>query len=256
MDINEIVGDAVRYPLSDWKKILILGIIMVFTELSALFNSFGGLENTELTLLLTFVGFVLIGLFARGYQFRIIKSSLSNIEALPEFNDWLNMLMDGIKLLIVNIIYLIPGILILAVAALSILPQLGSINSNPSASDVNLILSSIVIFSIAILYFIVIIPIMYMAIAHMAKNDSKLSAAFRLREILNKISTIGWIDLLIWYIVTGIIFSVLFFIGSIITGVIGRLIFAPLGIILMSLLVTPYLYMYLYRSVALFYTSK
>jgi len=255
MNISEIVEDAVRYPFSDWKKILILGIIMIFASLSSILQSVIP-SNVGLKLILFVVGVILIGFFARGYQYRIIKSSLSNINILPEFNDWVNMLIDGIKVFIVNIIYLIPGILIIAVAALSILTQIGSISSNLSAYDINIILNSIGIISIAILYFIVIIPIMYVAIAHMANNDSKLSAAFRFREILTKISTIGWVDLLIWYIITGIIFLVLLFVGSIITSIIGRLIFVPLGLILMSLLVTPYIYMYLSRSVALFYMSK
>jgi len=255
MDISEIIGDAVRYPLSDWKKILILGIILVFMDLSLILQSLG-VRNAEITLILSFVGFLLIGFFARGYQYRIIKSSVSNIEILPEFNDWLNMLIDGIKVTIVNIIYLIPGILLIAIAALSILTHLGSISSNPSSYDISLILNSASIILIAILYFIIIIPIMYVAIAHMANNDSKLSAAFRFREILTKISTIGWIDLLIWYVITGIILLVFFFIGSIVTSIIGRLIFMPLGLVLMSLLVYPYLYMYLSRSVGLFYISK
>jgi len=255
MDISEIIGDAVRYPLSDWKKILILGIILVFMDLSLILQSLG-VRNAEITLILSFVGFVLIGFFARGYQYRIIKSSVSNIEILPEFNDWLNMLIDGIKVTIVNIIYLIPDILLIAIAALSILTHLGSISSNPSSYDTSLILNSASIILIAILYFIIIIPIMYVAIAHMANNDSKLSAAFRFREILTKISTIGWIDLLIWYVITGIILLVFFFIGSIVTSIIGRLIFMPLGLVLMSLLVYPYLYMYLSRSVGLFYISK
>ena len=56
-----------------------------------------------------------------------------------------------------------------------------------------------------------------MAIAHMANNDSKLGSAFNFRDILNKISTNGWINLIIWYIVTGIIFLVLFIIGIFVT---------------------------------------
>ena len=216
---------------------------MVFTSLFSIFQTITP-SHMELKLILFVVGFILIGFFARGYQYRIIKSSLKNMDTLPEFNDWLNMLIDGIKVFIVTIIYLIPGILIIALTSLSVINQIGSINSNVSAYDTSMILTSISLIIIAILYFIVIAPIMLIAIAHMANNDSKLSAAFRFREILTKISTIGWIDLIIWYIITGIIFLVLFFIGSIITSIIGSLILAPLGLIFMSLLVYSYLYMY------------
>jgi hypothetical protein len=166
------------------------------------------------------------------------------------------MLIDGIKVSIVGIIYLIPGILVIAIVALLFLTEVGSMSPTPSAADLSLMLTIVVLSFIAILYVIIIAPIMLMAIAHMANNDSKLGAAFKFREILDKISTNGWINLIIWYVVTGIIFLVLFIIGTFVTNIIGRLVLNVLGTILLSLLVLPYLYMYSYRSVALFYMSK
>ena len=41
-----------------------------------------------------------------------------------------------------------------------------------------------------------------MAMAHMANNDSKLLTAFRFRDIIDKISILGWRNIIIWYIVT------------------------------------------------------
>jgi len=29
MDIGEIVNDAIRYPSSDWKKVIILGVLII-----------------------------------------------------------------------------------------------------------------------------------------------------------------------------------------------------------------------------------
>ena len=39
---------------------------------------------------------------------------------------------------------------------------------------------------------IIIGPILAIAVAHMANNNSKFSAAFRFHEIMNKIGRIGW----------------------------------------------------------------
>jgi hypothetical protein len=39
MKISEIIRDAVRYPLVDWKKILILGIILLMSTLYVNFLS-------------------------------------------------------------------------------------------------------------------------------------------------------------------------------------------------------------------------
>jgi hypothetical protein len=102
---------------------------------------------------------------------------------------------------------------------------------------------------------IVILPINYMAVAHMAENNSKLGAAFRFHEIMDKIGNIGWGNLIIWYLVIGMIYLVIWVIGSVVTSIFSIL-NPVIGIILSSLFVTPYLYMYLNRSIALFYMSK
>ena len=39
MNVGEIVEDALRYPLSDWKKVLIYGFIGLFTT-TAVFRLF------------------------------------------------------------------------------------------------------------------------------------------------------------------------------------------------------------------------
>jgi len=46
-------------------------------------------------------------------MFRIVKSSLNGKVELPEFNDWLNMDVDGIKVFIAFIVYSLLVILIL-----------------------------------------------------------------------------------------------------------------------------------------------
>jgi hypothetical protein len=223
---------------------LILGILTVFTELIPILQSLG-FKNSGL-ILFSLILFVLVFFFIGGYQYRIIKSSLNDVEVLPEFNAWSDMFRDGVKISIVGIIYLIPGILII-IAGISMLIQLGNVVPNISAT---------ILILIALLYIFIIIPISYMAIAYMAENGSKLRDAFRLREILKKISSDGWIKFILWYIVTVIIALIILFVGSIVTSGIGQLTFPAIGIILMTLFIAPYLYMFLNRSVALFYRSK
>ena len=85
MDISGIIGDALRYPFSDWKKILILGIIIVISSIPS--RSLG-ITNNDLILLFVGIGFV-AGLFVNGYLFRIIKSSLEGNFKFPEFKEWI-----------------------------------------------------------------------------------------------------------------------------------------------------------------------
>ncbi len=91
MDIGEIISDAVKYPSSEWKKVIILGILFILS-------------------------FVIIGIFfVLGYFLRILKSTIAGIDELPEFDDWGDMFVDGLKVMVVYIIYLlIPGIVIVA----------------------------------------------------------------------------------------------------------------------------------------------
>jgi hypothetical protein len=261
MDLGEIIGDAVRYPFSDWKKILILGILAMISSLGIAMLFIGtllGIKYVLVIILLFIMGYFIFGFLIDGYNFKIIKTSLSGVRVLPEFNNWVEMFVDGIKVSVVFIVYIIPAILIITFAGLSVLSTLESLVSNPSAIDLNIILSILsatILVIIAILYIIIILPINYMAIAHMADNNSKFRAAFRFHDIIDKIGRIGWGNLIIWYLVTGTIYITISVIGSIITSIFSIL--NPIiGIVISSLIISPYLYMYINRSIALFYLSE
>ena len=276
MKIGEIVKDSLRYPFSDWNKILILGIVVLLGSISSITRIYVPVNTTNLflTLVLGIIGFI-FGFLERGYFFRIIKTSLNGVLVLPEFNSWIEMFKDGIKLFIVPIIYFIPAILIILVLAVL------SFKSNPST--VISILYGAIIWSliggntintfivwagtwgiIAILYCILIFPISLMAIAYMIENDSKLSEAFKFHKILDKIKIKGWNRLIIWYVMTGIVFLILILILIIIFVILGFLIQDITGIvpqrlitdILISIIGIPFIFGYLYRSVALFYMSE
>jgi hypothetical protein len=262
MNIKEIVKDSVRYPFSDWNKFLIFGIIVLFSNLASINLLLG--SNFTILILLSIIGLV-VSFLARGYQFRIIKSSLTGRGELPKFNTWIEMFLDGIKVFIVGIVYLIPAILMIlffanftsalkitnppiyvfhlfgaAILTIFGLPKGNALVAGPEVS----------VF-ILLLYTIIILPISLVAIANMANNDSKLSTAFKFREIINKIANKGWMNFIIWYIVTGIVFEIVFGIGNALGNI-----FRLSGVILASLTVIAYVFLYLYRSIALFYMSK
>ena len=116
MDIGGIIGDAVRYPFSDWKKILIFGIIELIASLPYIINRFTSISTTDVTLIwvisiLSFLSYF----FMRGYSFSIIKSSITGKSDLPEFKNWNEMFINGIKLLIISIVYFIPVFLIILI---------------------------------------------------------------------------------------------------------------------------------------------
>lgn len=185
-------------------------------------------------------------------MFRIIKSTLKDVNELPKFRNWVVMFKEGIKVTIVWLVYLVPSILIMLVfMVLHINSTLGIIESNPSNFSAIIILSSGIGGLLAILYLIIIIPIIAISIAHMANNNSKMSAAFKLTEILNKISTITWSKLIKWYIATVIVLLIIITTIAFILVPVGLL----LQILLICLVIIPYFYIYAYRSAALIYNS-
>jgi hypothetical protein len=281
MNIKGIVKDSLRYPFSDWKKILILGIIILISNLSNTthFNSLISTTDVTVTFFLGIISFLIMFL-AKGYQFKIIKSSLICQAKTPEFNKWTEMFKDGAKLFLVNIVYTIPAILIMLIwAALSIasnpstvvntISGLGTLFFMGGTGSNAFITRAGIWFIISFLYTIIIAPIMWIAIAHMADNNSEIHAAFRFHAILNKITTIKWKNLIKWYILTGIIFLIIDIIVRLILLALLSLIIPIteleavkiaetilLNSVIIPLIVLPYLGMYTYRSVALFYMSE
>jgi hypothetical protein len=305
MSIRKIITDSLIYPFSNWMRFLFLGII-VLISFSPFTVSLLIKLNFMLFLSLAILGLVVVGSLVSGYLFKIVSESLDGVNELPEFKDWNKMFINGIKVFIVNFIYLIPVILII-ISLLLI-----------SGSDFRIVLTSLSNFNlelwssagfplfipllIALLYLIMIIPVILMSVANMAYNNGKLSEAFKFQEILINISklswdrytaidlatwgrlipivigffifdeiyeriySIGWAKLIIWYITTGVLFLSISLIGYFTINITSILIlnclelyslanYFILQIIILSLLLIPYLLIFLSRSTALIYNS-
>lgn len=280
MNINEIIKDALRYPFTDCKKILFLGIFgviatLTINELIGTVYLFFDSSASVSIVVLTIIGLLSI-FIERGYQFRILKSSLNDMVELPKFNSWMSMLKDGFKLFIVTIVYLIPFVLIYLVlkgpfvAILQLMfKSIPSIVSNTIISIKMSFFTTVEIlhlmeFFILFLFMNIILIMFLISIANMANNNGKLSAAFKFRQITNKLSNVGWKNLIIWYVLVEFIYLIILFISGIIITEISHLIIPSAGnalgslmiTILMSLIVISYLSMYLYRSLALLWLKK
>jgi hypothetical protein len=218
MDIGEIISDSIKYPSSNWGKVLILGVIMIAS-------------------ILIVPVFLLI-----GYLFRIIKATLAGLDELPEFDEIGEMFVDGLKVFVVGIVYSIPVIIIsIIIGAL-----LGSTNSASLSLNPYMIWAVVLGYAVYIIVAAIIGLIEVIAIANMAYYDGDLGAAFRFGEVLDHIARIGWGK----YIVTYIVIAIVAFIGFLI----GMLtLFILIGIILLPLVIAPYIYMFGARAIALLF---
>ncbi len=264
MSVGKIVKNALRYPFQGWKKIFLLGIILLISSTLVDIAVFAR-NNAETGLLIIF-GFLFV-LLVYGYSLKMIKSSLAGDMNLPAFNNWIDMLATGIKVLIVGIVYFIPIILVIILAAIlypsNIIAIFGGIGLNPLAVAGSLleailiqgignlvpilynVTDTAIIGSFALLYIIIITPLLLMATVRMA-DENKLREAFKLRKIFDKISIIGFDNFVEWYTITGIIYLIIFAIVNVFYFYVGPL---------MLLILIPYYYIYQTRSLALIYMS-
>lgn len=283
MSIKEIIEDSLRYPFLDWKKFILLGVIIFITSIPGIAISIGA-DNAIGVLISLFIGFM-IGLLVNGYLFKILKSSLDDLANPPKFNNWKVIFTDGVKVFLVAIIYSIPTILITAYFMVLLFEPYFSffgIESNPFLfgflnSQIEPLLSNfiMILYDILILvpdgiyaifgivYMLVVIPFYLMALGNMANYSGEFRAAFRFHELLDEIECIGWINLLKWYIVTWTIFLILIVVIPnvmsyifYLTGLNMLLVDIIWGILVFALILAPYSYMFIARSLALFYISE
>ena len=241
--ILDIYKDSLEYSAKDWKTLVILGVICLLT-------------------------FLLIPAFLiTGYNYRVINTAVHGIingrDPLPGFDDLIGMFIDGVKVVIVQIAYLlVPLILFIIFATIA-----GNLNGG--ASSVVMLIGGLITFIV----FVVAELMVQMGICHMAYNDGAFTKAFAISEIKEVIDEIGWFECLATYIGLVIITVVISFV---VTGIIG-LIFTvfgisgavlgadPSGIFVLGamintaiamFLVGPYLSIFNSRSLGLLYTMQ
>jgi len=163
-----------------------------------------------LSLIQTFTLFLIP--LASGYIVRV----LSGRRPAPDVNQWGRLFVDGWKLNIITLIYLIPVILVLAVfggvAAISAIAARGLDNPDVWASAVAAAVTGIVIAAVVW----VIISFIYMfAIVRFAHTGSFLQA-FSFGAIFSHIGRIGWGS----WIVAVIILALIGLVYAVVTGLI------------------------------------
>lgn len=241
--ILDIYKDSLEYSAKDWKTLVILGVICLFSFL--LFPVF----------LIT------------GYNYRVINTAVHGVingrDPLPDFDDLISMFVDGVKVVIVQFAYIIvPAIVFFIFAIIA-----GSVEG--AASNALMVIGCLITF----ILIIVACLMSQMSVCHMAYNDGAFSKAFAIKEIKQVIEEIGWakciatylgliiITVVISCVVTAIIYAIftVFGISGFALGVDASGVFL-LGMVINSLvtmfIVGPYLSIFNARSIGLLYTMQ
>jgi len=180
-----------------------------------------------------------------GYTVRV----MSGTKPAPELEGWIGLFIDGIKLLVITIIYSVPLMtLTLLPVALYFIPVSATTTpgtgSAPGLGPELGIVAALVIFVIFIVAAIIIGILSTFAAVRFSRTGS-MGEAFRIRTLLTHIGRVGWLNCFIALLVMGIVIAIVQFILMLIP-VIGWL---------LTLLLTPAFIIFSARYVALLYES-
>ena len=186
--ILDIFKDALEYSAQDWKTLVILGVIALFS-------------------------FLLLPIFLiTGYNYRVINTAVNGVingrDPLPGFDDLVAMFVDGVKLVVVQIAYMIIPIAIFLVVI--------AISSQLSGGWALVLV--VIGFLIALIVGIIAYLMLQIGVCHMIYNDGQLSKAFAFSEIKEIIDEIGWFDCILTYVGLVIITCV---ISTVVSTIIG-----------------------------------
>jgi len=229
MDMGQIIGDSFKYPVSNWKRLLILGVIVLISQLlMEIIIGYGYVSSLLYFLLIP--AFIAIFL-TLGYQLRTIATSIIGENEPPEFNDWTKMFLDGLRVFIISIAYGIIPTIILSVGFVMLL--IGS-----SVGVIVLLVGAVL--------FIILGIISVMALSNMAYYN-EIGAAFKFGEIKERIESIGWLEYIVMLILLAILYIILLVVGSLVTMI------PYAGLVIASLIIYPFIYLFLYRAIGLIF---
>ncbi len=213
---------------------------------------------------LLLIGCMIVFPFFLGYMVRIYRG----IVPAPEPGEWGAMFIDGLKLLLVEVVYAAPVILLIIIAFIPLLLALvtgGAPPTDPSTLTnaqiqqwirghpefISAIILMIILLLLAILCGIIISIFSFLGVVRFARTGS-MAEAFNFSAIVLHIHQIGWLN----YLLALLMICVIGFIFGMITNlfssipVIGDIV----GLIVSVILYVPYL-IFTSRYAALVYNA-
>ncbi|MDO5851944.1 MAG: DUF4013 domain-containing protein [Methanobacteriaceae archaeon] len=166
----EIIIESLKYAISDPMKLLIYLVVSILSV------------------------FILPIFLVAGYDVRIIEGTIKSSDALPEFNSWGSMFVDGIKYIMAHVVYLIIPIIITLIG-------MGLYNVNSFLT--------ILLGVIALIVGFVLLLISGPAIVRMVHHDKNFGSIFDFEQILSMISNVGWVNYILFMIIFQLIFVIL-----------------------------------------------
>lgn len=254
MEIERLLGNSFGYTKeglfgkpATWILLIILSMlpaipiiagILVFIP-SLMAGTIPDIASIAGVLLAAFIVAILLASFYAGYQVRILRGETP----LPAVSGFGRLFADGIRYIVIQFIYAIPVIIILAVTIGSTI--MAAVSAGPNFEDWLPILGTVLLgILIAVIVGFIIGLFAIFGLVRFARTGS-MGEAFHLGAITAAIGRIGWGS----YILALFIIAVIVVIVQVVLGII------PYIGWLLQLIVTPFITIFYSRYIALLYDS-
>lgn len=262
MEIGEILSDAFHYPLKYKKELLIVIVIdilitifniMTYMNLHSLQTDAGnyllnladvfcvggtyalvqnGIAEAGLIGIIGFILILIINCFLNGYGLDIIKLGIQKEDTVPEINPK-GQIINGIKILIINFVYMIIPILIMIIL-----------------SQISAILGAIV----GIILILIFMFALLMAQCRLAKTED-IRHALNIPEAIKDIANVGIVKVLaisiVLFVLALILEEILLTIANTLGPIMGFNFISPI----LAAICLGFLFFFAYRSIGLMYSD-
>ena len=255
MTLTENFNDSFKYPFSDLMKFCIFGVVVLISSIGSL--NFG---KAIINAIMVIIGFIAL-VITFGYGLSITRNAIANSDEIPML-DLKVHLIDGIRMLVLSIVYyIIPTIIIAIVAVASgLFGKVSDILANATQSGANLAVSipndvalslvgpASITALVAAIVLIIFGLLYYIGVCRFAKSDD-LVESLNILDSARDLKRVGIVKIIAWGILLVIIVCILSFIGSLITMI------PYVGFFISAFLISTYTVFITFRSIGLVYAD-
>ena len=221
MKYLNLAKNSLRYAAAGWLNVLILGVLIFLAEN---LDHLPGESGTIGIIDVVFYALIIFLIFLEaGYFYRIIKGTVKGSNTPPKLNRLHCMLLHGFKEVIVFFIYFSIPIIILALAAFEFQYYLNALSLNPQIFahyviidifyyylmpsispgqfDPEFILKIMIALTAAVIIYFFFLA----AILNMGYNNGTIRSGLDVRSVYKRLERVGVKNLLLIYILLGIL---------------------------------------------------
>lgn len=238
MSLKEIFSDSIRYPFSDVSKFVIIGILALIAAMSGILTNYK--VDGAVMAVAGVISFI-AALAVNGYGVSVIKSGIDKSSDVPGL-DFVNNIVNGVKVVIINFIYfIIPLVIVLILAGLSTMGLL---------VDEKVFLGlGVTVIIVAVILYILFAIMAYVAVARFA-STGEFSDALALRDVFGDVKRIGILKIIGFVI----LLFVLMIVVLAVMGIIGLIPYV--GMVISSFVGAAFLVFLSNRALGLLYADS